>query len=404
MSARESGIVRKTYNRKFVEQDVHEATRDRMKHLYAMFDRIVVSFSGGKDSTVVLNLALEAARELKRLPLEVHFYDEECISEDTEAYLNRVRANPEIALVWWCAPVKHRNACSRREPYWYCWNPAERDKWVRPMPEGAQTTMPGFKRGMMIPDCSHLPFKGKSSTVGFLRGIRTQESLRRLRLSTMKPIDNYIHQHEHARNVWLCDPIYDWMFEDVWVAPSRFGWDYNHTYDRFEAMGLKHNDQRVCPPFGEEPLALLHTWAICYPDLWHKMIARVPGVATGGRYALTELYGHHIDRPPEGLTWREWTFRVIDLYKEPWRSYVATAVKGAIEMHQRKTQRPIDDSVSDPMSGVSWRWLAQIALKGDFKGRKTGGLLNQATNEQKRRGMTLEQVIALEPDNDGTRY
>ncbi|MFL9999010.1 phosphoadenosine phosphosulfate reductase family protein [Paraburkholderia sediminicola] len=303
-------LARKTHDRRYVEQSVHEAALERVRYLYARFDHPVVSFSGGKDSTVVLNLALQVARETGRLPLEAHFYDEECISPDTEAYVERVRAQPDIRLTWYCVPIKHRNACSRQQPYWYCWNPDERDKWVRPMPACAVSTMPGFMRGMMIPDCSHLPFAGASKTVAMLRGIRTQESLRRLRMTTTTTIDNYIHASPNSRHVWLCDPVYDWKFEDVWVAPSRFGWDYNSTYDRFEAMGLAHHHQRVCPPFGEEPLVLPHTWGVCYPDMWHRMIARVPGAATAARYALTELYGHHLHEPPDGLTWREWTWRI----------------------------------------------------------------------------------------------
>ncbi|WP_175950365.1 DUF3440 domain-containing protein [Burkholderia sp. BCC0405] len=397
-------LKRRTHDRRYIERSVYEEALTRIRTLYARFDRIDVSFSGGKDSTVVLNLALQVARELGRLPLYAHFYDEECISPDTEAYVERIRARPDIVLTWYCVPIKHRNACSRAQPYWTCWNPDERDKWVRPMPTGAVSAMPGFVPGMMIPDCDHLPFIGSPETVAILRGIRTEESLRRLRMTTVRAVDNYIHANKHAHHVWLCDPIYDWTFEDVWVAPSRFGWDYNLTYDRFEAMGLAHRHQRVCPPFGEEPLALLHTWAICYPDLWHRMIARVPGAATAARYALTELYGHRLHAPPDGLTWRDWTWRIIDLYGEPWRSRVALSLRRAIDVHQAKTHRPIADAEPDPMSGVCWRTLAQIALKGDFKNRKIGNLVTLAGKSQRRQHLTLEQLVAMEADHDGTRY
>ncbi len=117
-----------------------------------------------------------------------------------------------------------------------------------------------------------------------------------------------------------------------------------------------------------EPLTLLRTWAVCYPDLWRRMTARVRGATTAARYALTDLYGHHPAAPLEGVTWREWTWRVADLYPEPWRSRVALSLRTAIELHQKKTRRPFPEEPADPMTGVCWRAFAQIALKGDFKG------------------------------------
>ncbi|MEM5373183.1 phage portal protein [Paraburkholderia azotifigens] len=83
---------RKTLDRRYVGKSVYDAALDRMRLLYARFDRIVVSFSGGKDSTVVLQLALQVARETGRLPLEAHFYDEECISPDIELQAATVAA------------------------------------------------------------------------------------------------------------------------------------------------------------------------------------------------------------------------------------------------------------------------------------------------------------------------
>jgi len=399
------GKKRKTLDKHFVNQDVYEAALDRLRYLYKRFDRVVVSFSGGKDSTAVLNLCVQVAREIGRLPVDVHFYDEECISPDTADYVERVFKSADINMTWYCIPIKHRNACSRRQPYWHPWNVAERDLWVRAMPEWATTEMPGFVFGMSMPDCLHLPFSGSRETVAMLRGIRAQESMRRLSISLRSEIDNYIHQKDgSAANFYLCDPIYDWTVNDVWVSPLKFNWDYNRTYDRFEAMGVSRPAQRVGPPFGEEPLGLLHSWGICYPDLWHKMTARVPGAATAARYALTDLYGYRLTAPPNGLTWREWAFRILDLYDEPWRTQVANSVKKVIARHKNKTHRPIPDDDVDPMSGVSWRSLAHIALKGDFKRRQAGMTTTRAIMRARSLGLTLEQLLEVERENDGPRY
>ena len=44
--------------RKYQEQNVYEALMDRFKLLFEEFDNIYISFSGGKDSGLLLNLVL----------------------------------------------------------------------------------------------------------------------------------------------------------------------------------------------------------------------------------------------------------------------------------------------------------------------------------------------------------
>ena len=48
-----------------IERDVLTATLERIHRIYDLVDRVVVSFSGGKDSTVVLNLTFEQVKALE---------------------------------------------------------------------------------------------------------------------------------------------------------------------------------------------------------------------------------------------------------------------------------------------------------------------------------------------------
>src|SRR5687767_12790853 len=104
-----------------LEDSCYELARSRLRHVFERFDQIAVSFSGGKDSTVCLNLALEAARDTKRLPLQVLTFDEEAIPPETVEYLARTAEKPDIDFKWYCVPIEHRNACSPSEPHWYPW-------------------------------------------------------------------------------------------------------------------------------------------------------------------------------------------------------------------------------------------------------------------------------------------
>ena len=122
-----------------LDKTVLDLAYERLNNAFDQFDTISVSFSGGKDSTACLNLTLEVAKERNRLPLDVVFIDEEAIPYETEHYCRRVSKHPDINFRWYCIPVVHRNACSRKQPYWYTWSPEEKDKWVRPLPPEAIT-------------------------------------------------------------------------------------------------------------------------------------------------------------------------------------------------------------------------------------------------------------------------
>ena len=123
-------IHKSKYKRKqSVDQSVYELALDRIRRLYAWHDTIIVSFSGGKDSTVVLNLTAQVAAELGRLPVRVVSFDEEAIAYETEDYMRRCAQRPDLAFEWYCVPMKHRNACSNEESWWYPWHPNDRDKW-----------------------------------------------------------------------------------------------------------------------------------------------------------------------------------------------------------------------------------------------------------------------------------
>ena len=381
-------------------ENVYEAAIKRFEYLFDNFDKVVVSFSGGKDSTVCLNLAYKVAEQKNKLPLDVYFWDEEAIHPETIEYVERVRANPNIRFKWLCIPIKHRNACSRKEPYWYCWDPSAKDKWVRPMPDNVITEIKGFKWGDSVPDIAHMVYGPEHGTVADVRGIRADESLRRYRSVAMKSKNNWIGGPRNGHN-YPVSPIYDWTTFDVWTAPRLFGWDYNHSYDLMAMIGVAPSAQRVCPPYGEEPLGGLWIYAQCWPDLWHKMIGRVHGAATAGRYANTELYGYGKLQLPEGKTWRQWTYDLLELYPKDLKGIVARNITQLIEQHRSKTNRPIHETEPDLHTGLCWKFLAMIANRADLKDRRKGNVATAASLARNRLGLELADITE---DDNGTRY
>jgi len=88
----------KIRKKEYINENVYEETLKRIRYLYDSFDKVIVSFSGGKDSTALLNCALVVAKEKNKLPLKAVFFDEEAIHPPTIEYVERIRQNPDIDL------------------------------------------------------------------------------------------------------------------------------------------------------------------------------------------------------------------------------------------------------------------------------------------------------------------
>jgi predicted phosphoadenosine phosphosulfate sulfurtransferase len=398
------------HKKKFVSENVYEESLARFRLLYERYDNVVISFSGGKDSTVCLMLAIQVAEEMGRLPVVAHFWDEEALHPETVEYVQRVANDPRVELLWYCLPIKHRNACSTSEPWWICWDETKRDLWCRELPEQAITELEGFVRGSTIPEACMLPFLGPEwGQVAAVRGLRASESMRRYQAIAKKQGREawlaegtrlqFADGLTYVTNQTVCSPIYDWLDNDVWEAPRRFGWDYNRTYDIMAMAGIPRTKQRVCPPYGEEPLGALHIYAECWPELWGKMINRVPGAATAARYARTELYGWREIKLPAGKTWQKWFFELLARYPKETQRDIKKALALVLKQHAKKTVRNIPDEEDDPLTGISWRTFCKLVLGGDLKGRKMQRLHVNINNKRK---MTLEEARSL--DYDEGRY
>src|ERR1039457_4496226 len=135
--------------KRFIGIDVLTAAKQRINFTFDNFERIFVSFSGGKDSTVMLHLVAEEAIKRKRT-VGVMLIDFEaqykCTSENADILFEKYKDN--IELYWVCLSIALRNAVSNFEPSWTCWDPERAHDWVRELP----------KHKNVISDISFFPF------------------------------------------------------------------------------------------------------------------------------------------------------------------------------------------------------------------------------------------------------
>ena len=154
--------------------DVFEETIDRIYWLYKQGHKVVVSFSGGKDSGAMLELTKLAAEKAGELPVEVVMRDEEIMFPGTFEYAERVYDDPDVNLNWLIAGEPVVNAFSREKPFFWVFDQLlEPEEWVRQPPEYAEWIPDLFIEKLVTPE--RFPPKPGGDIV-VLIGVRADES------------------------------------------------------------------------------------------------------------------------------------------------------------------------------------------------------------------------------------
>ena len=300
--------------------NVYEATQARLKTVFETCDNVYVSFSGGKDSGVLLNMTVDYLRaNHPGRRLGVFHIDYEAQYQMTTDYVDsELSKNADILDVYRiCLPIAAKCATSMHESHWIPWDADKHDLWVRELPANGITeanhTFPWFIKGMWDYDlqvrfADWLHEKTGAKQTACLVGIRTDESLNRWRAIHSDKNTNKFQGHEWtlemSPGVINAYPIYDWKVDDVWVANARQGWAYNALYDLFWKAGLSPAQMRVASPFHDSGIENLKLYKVIDPKNWGKMIGRTNGVNFAGLYGGTTAMGWKSIKLPPGHTWK----------------------------------------------------------------------------------------------------
>lgn len=309
--------------RHFLDTNVYENLQLRLKFIFEEFDNIYVSFSGGKDSGLLLNLVLDYQQKYyPNKKIGVFHQDFEAQYNMTTEYVERTfdRIEKMVEPYWVCLPMATRTAVSNYEMYWYPWDDKKKDIWVRNMPKRDyvinldSNIMSTYRYRMHQEDLAkqfgrwYRDIHGGTSTICLL-GIRAEESLHRYNgfLNKKYSYKKQCWISSQYKNVWCGSPIYDWSLSDVWHAHFKFGYEYNKLYDLFFMSGLKPSQMRVASPFNDYAKDSLNLYRIIDPDAWIKLVGRVKGANFGSIYGKTKAMGYHNVTLPEGHTWKSFT-------------------------------------------------------------------------------------------------
>jgi predicted phosphoadenosine phosphosulfate sulfurtransferase len=360
---------------------VLDAARDRVAYAFDNFEKLYVSFSGGKDSSVLFHLVADEARKRNRR-FGGLFIDWECqftltISHVREMFLLHADVCDPY---WYQVPLTTWNGCSQIEPEWTCWDSSKKDIWVRDKEKNAITdkaAVPFWKNGISFEEFTEefAAWYGDGKPCGAFIGIRAGESLNRFRtIARDKPTHNGKQFTTLvAGDTWNVYPIYDWKTSDIWIYNAKFAAKYNRLYDRMHQAGMKLSQMRIDEPFGDTQRQSLWLFQIIEPEMWAKMLARVAGASVGGLYGEESgnILGNRMIKLPTGHTWKSFCELLLDTMPpktaEHYKNKIATFVKWHLD---RAYPNGIPDSADYKLEAYgkapSWRKICKVLLRNDY--------------------------------------
>lgn len=399
----------------YLATNVLEESENRIKFIYDNFSpkEIWLSFSGGKDSTVCLELMIQELKKRKINFLNVLLIDLEGHYKMHEEFLYRTfqRNDIEIRGFWICLPLSLRNASSSFQPKWLCWDPKKKNDWVRKLPINKNVIslenniFNFFKIGMEFEEfIIEFPRWLKSNynlkKVCQIVGIRTDESYNRyLKIKAKKNKEffaetNWILKHKKQKKFldsYLAHPIYDWAVQDVWKYLYKK--DYTKVYDKMYLLGCPLYEMRICQPYGEEQRKTIDLFAKIEPETWNKIQKRVQGSNLAKKYNKKYLLGDRIVKKPENFTWEIWVRIILnsfpDYLKEHYLEKINTFLKwwrkelyhDILHVYKENENDKYDIDglyivkIPDTPSSVlkekykrvpSWNRIAKVLIKNDY--------------------------------------
>jgi len=368
----------------FIDKNVLTAAKDRIAQTFDNFDKILLSFSGGKDSSVMFHLVMDEAIQRKRkVGVMLIDFEAQYIATSSHAQEMFELYKEHIDLHWICLPMKLRNAVSNYQPTWTCWDDEKKADWVREIPKlngvvSDLTKYPFFVKNLEFEEfiIMFAEWYSNGNPLAVFVGIRADESLNRFRTIAVSNKETHNGKRWTTKvtgDIYNIYPIYDWRTKDIWIYNKKAQKCYNHIYDLMHQAGVPLSQQRLCQPYGDDQKKGLWLYHILEPQSWFKVVSRVNGANSGSLYInesgnITGI--NRINLPP-GHTYKSFCNLLLSTLPEISRNHFIERFKDHIKgWRKRGYNREIPDLAPRDLENKhwvpSWRRLCKVLLRNDW--------------------------------------
>lgn len=392
--------IKKMKTRKYLNKNVYLAAQERISWTFNNFDRIYLSFSGGKDSTVMLHLVMEEAKKRNR-KVGLLFIDWECQFNLTINHIKKMLHDYQdyLEVYWTQFEILTNNATSMYEPIWKSWDDDKKDIWTREKETSGTITngnyFPFYFKNITFEEFIVLFAKwySRNEPTACFVGIRAQESLNRFRAISKDNRFNYQNKKyttNSVDDVWNVYPMYDWKVDDIWLYIHKYKKCYNELYDRMHLAGLKPSQMRVDEPFGDEARKNLWIYHIIEADTWGKIVARMNGVNSGALYSQDSgnILGNVKISLPSGHTWKSFSNHLLNTMPPKTAEHYKNKIAVYLKWYKDKgypDDIPDQAEWKEEQTGKvpAWRQVAKALLKNDYWCRTLGFGINKSSAYEK---------------------
>lgn len=282
-------------------KNVLEAAKERVALLFDRYETVTVSVSGGKDSSVIFDLAWEEAKRRNR-NINVTFIDQEAEYANTIEVVRSISKLPNVTMKWYQIPFQMTNSVSYEQDYLPCWNGEQ----YRELERGSIRDMGNTKDLTWEKLLPRLEKQYTAPTAQII-GLRSNESLNRYRAVVKNPAVDGISWSSKTSNSNLINfyPIYDWGFDDVWRYIFDRNIKYNKIYDYQFAKDYHKKEMRISCLIHEKSYKCLSDLPQFEPQTFEWLCRRCKGIDTAMRYAKEKQMYSNRKLPDHYKSWED---------------------------------------------------------------------------------------------------